>query len=58
LQQFLVNTPQKFRAIGRASSYGSWLNLYLCQATVAGVTTSDGGKPPTGIAISESRCRS
>jgi phospholipid/cholesterol/gamma-HCH transport system substrate-binding protein len=58
LQRFLVNTPQKFRAVGRASSYGSWLNLYLCQATVAGVTTSDGSKAPTGIAISESRCRS
>jgi phospholipid/cholesterol/gamma-HCH transport system substrate-binding protein len=58
LQQFLVNTPQKFRAVGRASSYGSWLNLYLCQATVAGVTTSDGSKAPTGIAITESRCRS
>ena len=58
LQNFLTTTPQKFRAIGRLASYGSWLNLYLCQATVAGVTTSDGSKPPTGIAITEARCRS
>jgi phospholipid/cholesterol/gamma-HCH transport system substrate-binding protein len=58
LQDFLRKTPQKFTAIGRLSSYGSWLNLYLCQATVAGVTTSDGSKAPTGIAITESRCRS
>jgi len=58
LQNFLTTTPQKFQAIGRLASYGSWLNLYLCQATVAGVTTSDGSKPPTGIAITEARCRS
>jgi phospholipid/cholesterol/gamma-HCH transport system substrate-binding protein len=58
VQDFLVKTPQKLQAIGRLSSYGSWLNLYLCQATVAGVTTSDGSTPPTGIAITESRCRS
>ena len=58
LQNFLTTTPQKFRAIGRLASYGSWLNLYLCQATVAGVTTSDGSRPPTGIAITEARCRS
>ena len=58
LQTFLDNTPKKFQTIGRASSYGSWLNLYLCQATVGGVTTTDGSAPPTGIAISEARCRS
>lgn len=58
LENFLTKTPGKFQTIGRLASYGSWLNLYLCQATVAGVTTSDGSKPPTGIAITESRCRS
>jgi phospholipid/cholesterol/gamma-HCH transport system substrate-binding protein len=34
LQQFLVTTPEKFDAIGRSASYGSWLNFYLCEATV------------------------
>jgi phospholipid/cholesterol/gamma-HCH transport system substrate-binding protein len=58
LEDFLKKTPQKFRTVGRLASYGSWLNLYLCQATVSGVSTSDGSKPPTGIAITEARCRS
>jgi phospholipid/cholesterol/gamma-HCH transport system substrate-binding protein len=58
LEDFLQKTPQKLAAVGRTVSYGSWLNLYLCQATVTGVTTSDGSAPPTGIAITEPRCRS
>ncbi|SEO25936.1 MCE family protein [Actinacidiphila rubida] len=58
LEDFLKTTPQKFQAIGRTASYGSWLNLYLCQATVSGVSTFDGSKAPTGIAITEARCRS
>lgn len=45
------------RAIGRLASYGSWLNLYLCEATVTGVTTDDGSRPPTGVTITEPRCR-
>jgi phospholipid/cholesterol/gamma-HCH transport system substrate-binding protein len=36
LEQFLVTTPEKFEAIGRTASYGSWLNFYLCEATVVG----------------------
>jgi phospholipid/cholesterol/gamma-HCH transport system substrate-binding protein len=36
LEQFLVATPGKFDAIGRTASYGSWLNFYLCEATVVG----------------------
>ncbi|BFO21194.1 hypothetical protein SHKM778_75820 [Streptomyces sp. KM77-8] len=44
-------------ALARLSSYGSWFNLYLCEARVSGVTTSDGSEPPTGIAVTESRCR-
>ncbi|MFC5910726.1 MCE family protein [Streptacidiphilus monticola] len=58
LTNFLQKTPQKMTAVGRAVSYGSWLNLYLCQATVTGVATSDGSPAPTGIAITEARCRS
>jgi phospholipid/cholesterol/gamma-HCH transport system substrate-binding protein len=36
LEQFLVATPEKFDALGRTASYGSWLNFYLCEATVVG----------------------
>ena len=36
LEQFLVATPEKFDTIGRVASYGSWLNFYLCNATVVG----------------------
>lgn len=57
LQDFLRNTPAKMQAVTRLASYGSWLNLYLCEARVTGVTTSDGSKPPTGIPVTESRCR-
>lgn len=57
LQDFLRNTPAKMQAVTRLASYGSWLNLYLCEARVTGVTTSDGSKPPTGIAVTESRCQ-
>lgn len=36
LEQFLVATPEKFDVLGRTASYGSWLNFYLCEATVVG----------------------
>jgi phospholipid/cholesterol/gamma-HCH transport system substrate-binding protein len=57
IEDFLEKSPAKMTALARLSSYGSWFNLYLCEARVSGVTTSDGSKPPTGIAITESRCR-
>ncbi|MGW7358577.1 MCE family protein [Streptomyces sp. NPDC054802] len=57
IENFLAKTPAKMQAVTRLASYGSWLNLYLCEARVAGVTTSDGSPPPTGIGITESRCR-
>lgn len=57
IENFLRTTPAKMQAVGRLASYGSWLNLYLCEATVTGVTTDDGSRPPTGIAITEPRCR-
>ncbi|MFG3317015.1 MCE family protein [Streptomyces sp. NPDC048171] len=57
IEDFLERTPAKMTALTRLSSYGSWFNLYLCEARVSGVTTSDGSEPPTGIAITESRCR-
>ncbi|MEU7278162.1 MCE family protein [Streptomyces sp. NPDC045431] len=57
IEDFLRKSPAKMQAVGRLASYGSWLNLYLCEATVTGVTTSDGSKPPTGIPLTEARCR-
>ncbi|MGQ5226489.1 MCE family protein [Streptomyces sp. yara] len=57
IEDFLERTPAKMTALARLSSYGSWFNLYLCEARVSGVTTSDGSEPPTGIAVTESRCR-
>ncbi|MCX4820601.1 MCE family protein [Streptomyces sp. NBC_01142] len=56
IENFLRKTPAKMQAISRLASYGSWLNLYLCEAKVTGVATSDGSKPLTGIGITESRC--
>ena len=43
--------------IGRLASYGSWLNFYLCDATVAGVKSAFGAPPPTGIGITAGRCK-
>ncbi|MFB7497961.1 MCE family protein [Streptomyces sp. NPDC056161] len=56
IENFLAKTPAKMTALGRLSSYGSWFNLYLCEARVSGVTTTDGFEPPTGIAVTEPRC--
>ncbi|MEU9760415.1 MlaD family protein [Streptomyces sp. NPDC047985] len=58
IENFLRRTPAKMTAISRTASYGSWLNLYLCEARVTGVTTSDGSAPPTGIALTQPRCLS
>lgn len=58
IESFLQKTPDKMAAISRLASYGSWLNLYLCEARISGVTTSDGSPPPTGIAITQPRCLS
>ncbi|MEU3059540.1 MlaD family protein [Streptomyces subrutilus] len=57
IEDFLDRAPAKMTALARLSSYGSWFNLYLCEARVSGVTTSDGSAPPTGIVVTESRCR-
>jgi phospholipid/cholesterol/gamma-HCH transport system substrate-binding protein len=57
LDTFLQNLPLKMENIGRTASYGSWLNFYLCSATVSGVATSDGSPPPTGLPVTEARCR-
>ncbi|MGH3387557.1 MAG: MCE family protein [Actinomadura sp.] len=54
----LRRLPVKMQTIGRLVSYGSWLNLYMCEATVSGVSLDGPGTPPTGIPVTESRCTS
>ncbi|MEU9603471.1 MCE family protein [Streptomyces sp. NPDC048057] len=58
IENFLKKTPEKMRTLTRTASYGSWFNLYLCEAKVTGVTTSTGAPPPTGISTPTRRCRS
>jgi phospholipid/cholesterol/gamma-HCH transport system substrate-binding protein len=58
LNSFLTNLPVKFGRIGTLASYGSWLNFYLCSATVTGLSTSDGSPPPTGVPLKDARCTS
>ncbi|GAA2125102.1 MCE family protein [Streptomyces synnematoformans] len=53
---FLEQTPVKMATLGRLASYGSWFNLYLCEAQVSGVSTYDGSEPPTGISVTQPRC--
>jgi phospholipid/cholesterol/gamma-HCH transport system substrate-binding protein len=54
---FLRNLPVKMTEIGRLASYGSWLNFYLCDATVAGAKSAFGAPPPTGVGITAGRCK-
>ena len=49
LEQFLTITPSKFQAVGRTASYGSWVNFYLCEATVL-------LDPPQGYESQAPRC--
>jgi phospholipid/cholesterol/gamma-HCH transport system substrate-binding protein len=55
---FLQNLPVKMAAIARLASYGSWLNFYLCAATVTGVRSSLGGRGPSGVPVTAARCTS
>ncbi|MGI8332993.1 MCE family protein [Actinomadura scrupuli] len=59
---FLRLLPVKMAAIGRLGSYGSWLNFYVCEATVTGATyqqfPGESHPPPTGVPGTAARCRS
>jgi phospholipid/cholesterol/gamma-HCH transport system substrate-binding protein len=57
LNTFLHNLPIKMTDIARLASYGSWLNFYMCDATLTGAKSSYGGAPPTGIGITAARCK-
>lgn len=50
LNQFLNLLPEKFNQIGKLGSYGSWMNFYLCSATLQ---TS----PPRGVPATAARCQ-
>ncbi|MQA10059.1 MAG: MCE family protein [Pseudonocardiaceae bacterium] len=50
LNRFLTLLPEKFDAIAKISSYGSWMNFYLCSATLQ-------TNPPRGIPITQPRCQ-
>ncbi|WP_433334141.1 MCE family protein [Spirillospora sp. CA-294931] len=56
VEQFLQRLPDKSRSIARLGSYGSWLNLYLCEARLSGAKYTDGRPPPTGIPNTSARC--
>jgi phospholipid/cholesterol/gamma-HCH transport system substrate-binding protein len=56
VDRFLRRLPGKSEAIARLGSYGSWLNLYLCEATLTGATYTDGRPPPTGVPVTATRC--
>jgi phospholipid/cholesterol/gamma-HCH transport system substrate-binding protein len=54
---FLRNLPLKMADIARLASYGSWLNFYLCAATVTGVSATT-GPAPSGVPVTAGRCMS
>jgi phospholipid/cholesterol/gamma-HCH transport system substrate-binding protein len=54
---FLHYLPLKMTEIARLASYGSWLNFFMCDAVVSGVTQKFGPNP-TGVPITAARCRS
>lgn len=59
LDQFLQLLPLKMNDIATIASYGSWLNFYLCSATVAPVGVSGGPPliPPIGVIDTGARCQ-
>jgi phospholipid/cholesterol/gamma-HCH transport system substrate-binding protein len=58
VQTFLQNLPVKMTDIARLASYGSWLNFYLCDASVTGVHATLHGRTPKGVPITAARCQS
>jgi phospholipid/cholesterol/gamma-HCH transport system substrate-binding protein len=55
VNSFLHTLPVKMNEIARLASYGSWLNLFLCDAQVSGVT-QEFGPTPTGVHVDAARC--
>jgi phospholipid/cholesterol/gamma-HCH transport system substrate-binding protein len=57
---FLQDLPVKMADIARIASYGSWLNFFLCDATVNGVRISGqaGKNNQPGVPLTAARCLS
>jgi len=56
---FLQDLPVKMADIARTASYGSWLNFFLCDATVNGVhLAGSAGKKSAGVPLTAARCLS
>jgi phospholipid/cholesterol/gamma-HCH transport system substrate-binding protein len=60
---FLQDLPAKMADIARLASYGSWLNFFLCNATVTGLHIAPGGRghsgrARTGVPVTAARCTS
>lgn len=51
VEQSLTVLPRKLNELGRISSYGSWMNFYLCSAVLQ-------SKPPRGVPATAERCTS
>jgi phospholipid/cholesterol/gamma-HCH transport system substrate-binding protein len=51
LEQTLSTLPEKLNDLGRISSYGSWMNFYVCTAVLQTL-------PPRGTPITAKRCGS
>jgi phospholipid/cholesterol/gamma-HCH transport system substrate-binding protein len=56
VNSFLHTLPVKMEEIGKLASYGGWLNFFMCDALVSGVTQKFGPNP-TGVPITAARCR-
>lgn len=56
INTFLQNLPVKETDIGRLASYGSWFNLFECEASVTGAVQAF-GPAPTGIPVTQPRCK-
>jgi phospholipid/cholesterol/gamma-HCH transport system substrate-binding protein len=55
---FLQDLPVKMADIARTASYGSWLNFFLCDATVNGVHLAGRAGSKPGVPLTAARCLS
>ncbi|HXB48652.1 MAG TPA: MCE family protein [Streptosporangiaceae bacterium] len=55
---FLQDLPVKMADIARSASYGSWLNFFLCDATVKGVHLAGPAGTKPGVPLTAARCLS
>ncbi|HUB41562.1 MAG TPA: MCE family protein [Streptosporangiaceae bacterium] len=58
LNTFLQDLPVKMADIARMASYGSWLNFFLCDATVNGVHLAGPATTKPGVPLTAARCLS